>query len=130
MDYKKKYLKFSLIIISSRTHFFKIGFVVARGVFYFYYILQGNLSDKERRVLSIKKDLIIFLKMGAIPRGCNSTSTLISSSGDKLEIWWIELIQRSPLEARLASEHKGNMPWWCKIEGHMPLMKKLSWVIY
>ena len=50
--------------------------------FYSYYIHQGNKSDKERkivrknRVLCILKDKCIFLKMGAIPCRCNSTSTV------------------------------------------------------
>ena len=42
----------SLGITSSRncTHFLKIGFAVARGGLYFYYIHQGNKSDKERKI--------------------------------------------------------------------------------
>ena len=32
------------------THFLKIRFVVAGGGFYFYYIHQGNKSDKERKL--------------------------------------------------------------------------------
>ena len=31
------------------THFLKIGFVVAGGGFYSYYIHQGNKSDKEKK---------------------------------------------------------------------------------
>ena len=50
------------------THFLKILFVVAGGVFYSNYIDQGNKSDKERKflrkskVLYIQKDLVHFLK--------------------------------------------------------------------
>ena len=40
--------------------------MVAGGGFYSYYILEGNKLDKEKE---------IFKNVGAIPRGCNSTST-------------------------------------------------------
>ena len=33
------------------THFLKIGFVVAGGGLYSYYIHQGNKSDKERKIV-------------------------------------------------------------------------------
>ena len=33
------------------THFLKIGFVVAGGGFYSYYIQRGNKSDKERKIV-------------------------------------------------------------------------------
>ena len=53
------------------TLFPNIGFVVAGGGFYSYYIHQGNKSDKERsffkensQILCIQKDLIHFLKDG------------------------------------------------------------------
>ena len=36
------------------THFLKIGFVVAGGGFYSYYIHQGNKSDKERKIVRKK----------------------------------------------------------------------------
>ena len=36
------------------TYFFKIGFVVAGGGFCFYYIHQGNKSDKERKIVRKK----------------------------------------------------------------------------
>ena len=62
------------------THFLKIGFVVAKGGFYSYYIHQGNESDKERKILRKKlgfmhtKRFYTFFKRwvqfraGAIPR--------------------------------------------------------------
>ena len=53
------------------THFLKIGFVVARGWFYSCYIYQGYKYDKERKIVRNK----LSLKMGALPLGCNSTST-------------------------------------------------------
>ena len=34
--------------------FFKIGYVVAGGGFYSYYIHQGNKSDKERKIIKKK----------------------------------------------------------------------------
>ena len=55
------------------THFIKIGFAVAGGGFYSYYIHQGNKSDKERKIVRNKKlsfmhtkDVIHFFD------GCNS----------------------------------------------------------
>jgi hypothetical protein len=36
------------------THFLKIGFVVAWGGFYSYYIRQGNKIDKERQIVRQK----------------------------------------------------------------------------
>ena len=33
------------------THFLKIGFMVAGGGFYSYYIHHGNYSDKERNII-------------------------------------------------------------------------------
>ena len=33
------------------NHFLKIGFVVSGGVFYSYYIRQGNKSDTERKIV-------------------------------------------------------------------------------
>ena len=68
-------LKGSLGIAPTRkcTHFLKIGFVVAGGGFYTYYIHQGNKSDKERKIVRKKlsfmhtKRFNIFLK-----DGCNS----------------------------------------------------------
>ena len=87
MNWKKKKFPRLYTNISSRhsprftwycTHFLKIGFVVAGGVLYSYYIHKGNKSDKKKnckksvKFYAYKK---IFLKMGAIPCGCNSTST-------------------------------------------------------
>ena len=62
------------------THFLKIGFVVAGGGFYSYYIRHGNKSDKERKIVRKKlcsmhtKRFNTFFKrwvqvrVGAIPR--------------------------------------------------------------
>ena len=52
MEVGVKVLWGSLSIAPKRncTHFFKIGFVVAGCGFYFYYIQQGNKSDKERKL--------------------------------------------------------------------------------
>jgi hypothetical protein len=36
------------------THFHKIGFMVAGGGFYSYYIHQGNKLDKERKIVRKK----------------------------------------------------------------------------
>ena len=36
------------------THFLKIGFVVAEGGFYSYYIHQRNKSDKEGKIVGKK----------------------------------------------------------------------------
>ena len=65
------------------TQFLKIGFVVARDGFYSYNIHQGNKSDKERKIvrkkvcfMHTKRFNAFFKKMGAIPCGCNFTSTL------------------------------------------------------
>ena len=60
------------------THFLKIGFVVAGGGFYSYFIHQRNKSDKKRKIvrkklsLCIQKDTQIFkicvqFRVGAIP---------------------------------------------------------------
>ena len=50
-------------------HILRIRFVVAGGGFYSYYIHQGNKLDNETKI--VRK------RIGAIPCGCNSTSTLI-----------------------------------------------------
>ena len=66
------------------THFLKIGFVVAGGGFYSYYIHKGSKSDKERKIVRKKlscmhtKRFKHFLK-----DGCNSTSTCFYTYIDK-----------------------------------------------
>ena len=66
-----------------RTHFLKIGFVVAWGGCYSYYKLQCIKLDKENRIqekknsfIRTKKHLTQFLKMGSTPFGFNSTPTI------------------------------------------------------
>ena len=44
------------------THFLKIGFVDAGGGFYFYYIHQGNKSDKDRKIVR-KKNILWYKKI-------------------------------------------------------------------
>ena len=39
------------------THFLKIGFVVAGGGVYSYYIHEGNISDKEKKFYAYKKKM-------------------------------------------------------------------------
>ena len=62
------------------THFLKIGFVVAGGRFYSYFIQQGNKLDKERKIAKKKLSFIhtkrintsfkkwVQFRVGAIPR--------------------------------------------------------------
>ena len=50
-----EYDSFDIAPTRDCTQFLKIGFSVAGGVFYSYYIHQGNKSDKERRKIVRKK---------------------------------------------------------------------------
>ena len=43
--------------------FFKFKFVVAGGGFYFYYIHQGNKSDKERKIVPKKFKFYAYKKI-------------------------------------------------------------------
>ena len=45
------------------THFHKIVFVVAGGRFYSYYIHQGNISDKGRKVVRKKVKFCVYKKI-------------------------------------------------------------------
>ena len=84
----------SLSIAPTRnfTLFLKIGFVVAGGGFYSYYIHQGNKSDKERKIVRKKlsfmhtKRFNIFFKRWVQFRVGGITIFFIDSSD--LSIWF------------------------------------------
>ena len=61
---KVHYMKGSIGIVPTRdcTHLLKIGFVVAGGGFYSYYIHQGNKLVKENKIK------VSLARVGAIPR--------------------------------------------------------------
>ena len=55
------------------THFLKIGFVVARGGFYSFYIQQGNKLYKERQIVRKKLSFMNTKRLNTFfKKGCNS----------------------------------------------------------
>ena len=79
-EYHIKCFRFTWYFTHTELHFLQIGFVIAGGGFYSYYIHQGNKSDIERKIVRNKlsfthtKIFNTFFKtwvqfcVGAIPR--------------------------------------------------------------